>query len=242
MMRRVLALVRADLRNALRDPLLLVSLALPFILALAFRLGLPAAGELAARWLGADLRPHHPFLAAMLLLSSPLTLGTLAGFVMLDERDENVLGYFAVTPLAKSGSLLHRTLAPIALSFLFSLIVVPLAGLPQPRPSVLIPVALLAAVEATQMALFMGAFADNEVEGLALSKLAGGVMIGPLAGYLAPPPWHWAGGLLPPFWVTQAYLAGYHSNGRFWLYLGGGALVHALILGWLWRRFDRRVG
>lgn len=49
-----------------------------------------------------------------------MLLGILAEFIILDERDDHLLEYYAITPLQKSGYLGYRLLMPVIISFIFS--------------------------------------------------------------------------------------------------------------------------
>lgn len=89
------------------------------------------------------------------------------------------------------------------------------------------------------LALFLGTFAANKVEGLALSKAMGITFMAPLAGYLVEGNWHLLGGFFPPYWVTQAFLAAGGGDG-YVFYTVGGLFVHALAVCVLVKKFAAR--
>ena len=61
-------------------------------------------------------------------------------------------------------------------------------------------------------------------------------------GLLVPAPWHFGAGILPPYWLTQAFMASLTDRRIYWIYLGASAGVHILYLVLLLKRFSSRVG
>lgn len=240
-MSKVIAFTRGDIKNIFRDGLLIASLLAPILLALFVRLAFPWLAELSYHHLQLELTVHYPFALSFLIMFTPMMVGAMTGLILLDERDEHMLSYYAVTPLGQAGYLLYRLTVPAFSSFLFSFLVLPLASLVEINYIAVLPVAALAALQAPLVALFMGAFAGNKVEGLTLTKGLGFMFAGPAAGYLAPHPWNYAGAVFPPFWITEAFMASFTPGLAYAGYLLGGFIIHALLLRHLLNRFINRV-
>ncbi|MFD2169899.1 hypothetical protein [Tumebacillus lipolyticus] len=230
MMRMAMRMSLGDARQVVRDPVLLMSMLAPLLMALVIRLGVPFADGLAEERIGISLLGHEPFLISFLLSATPLMLGLLIGFLLLEERDEEMLAYLAITPLGKIGYLCYRLISPVLLSVIFSLIGFLVAGVEAPDALHLWPVLLMLALEAPLLALMMGVFAGNKVEGLALSKAAGVLFVAPVVAYFVTGPWQWAAGVLPTFWAVKAFLASGVGESVYWLYIGVGIPFHALLL------------
>ncbi len=237
-MTRALALIRSDLTNILREPILLLVTCLPFIIGLIMRFGVPWLTELVAHLV--DLTAHYDFMQSFALLLAPCFVGWVIGFLLLDERDEDILTVIAVTPLGRRGFLTYRLALPTAVAFVASLAILPVAGLAPFDPIRLVPVALLAALEAPMMTMFLIAFADNKVEGLVYAKGASVWLFAPLAILFVDQPWQTVAGLVPPYWVTKAFLAPAGATGEYLLALAAGVVVHGLALWLLARRFNAR--
>jgi len=238
-MRRLVSLIGSDVRNVARDPLLAYLPLIPFLLLLGLRLAIPwLTGLLAPSF---ALEPYYVFIVGFLLLMTPLLVGMVAGFILLDERDDNILAAISVTPMSKAGFLLYRLTAPTVLSFLLGILLAAAIGLVPLRLLRLIPLALLASLEAPMLALFMAAFAGNKVEGLVLAKGSGLMFLAPLVLVFLPAGWHLAAGVLPTYWVTRCFLAIYEPGYGYWISLAAGAGVHELLLLVLLRRFTRRM-
>lgn len=230
-MNRVLALSLRDLRDIGRDPMLLVAMVGPLMLAVVIRFGLPFLSELLEVRFGWGLMEHEGFFACMLLSVVPLMLGMLIGLVLLDERDEDLLSYFAVTPLMKKGYLIYRLGSPVVLSFVLSLVALGAAGLTGYSAMQTLPAVVMLALEAPMVALLMAVVAGNKVEGLAVAKACGVLLLAPIANYFLQDQWQWVGMLLPTYWAAEAFLE-----------ISGGVVVigfvyHGVALWWLMKRF-----
>jgi len=216
------ALLMGDFRNVFRDGLMVLILVAPFLIAGGFRFGAPFVRKLLLP--GFDLAIHYPFINTFLLLIPGMMLGAIIGFLLLDERDEQVLSFIAVTPLRLSGYLRFRTAMPVAYSAFFSIPVLLLSGLGEIDVVKTIPVVIMASLGAPMMALFLSSFAANKVEGMAVYKLAGIFQAGAFVAYFVTSDLQYLGGILPSFWVTKAYLS--PVGIKFWLFIAAGVVVH----------------
>lgn len=239
-MNKYVSLSAADAKNIVRDPMLALAIFGPFILAAAIRYGMKILSDGLHRSLAFDLTVYYDLVLIEALLLSPLMLGMIAGFLMLDERDENLIAYFAVTPLTKSGYLLYRLSSPVLLSVVYTVFFVYFTDLVPIPVAALLPLTLLLALQAPVVALLLLAFAANKVEGMALSKGIGITMAAPLAIYFAPEPWSWLASVLPTFWIAKAYWAGMEAwTGAFFIYLAAFT-IYSLLAVWLYRCYEQR--
>jgi fluoroquinolone transport system permease protein len=105
----------------------------------------------------------------------------------------------------------------------------------------LLAVLLLAAVETPVMSLFLADFAENKVQGFALVKGLGAVLLAPVVAAFVDLPWQLLAGIVPSYWPLRAYWSAASPGTRleFWLFLGVGFAYHLLLLVWLLRRFER---
>jgi fluoroquinolone transport system permease protein len=229
------ALLRGDVRNVARDPLLFLCLALPLANGLLLRWGFP---WLADRF---DLWSHAGFAVGFTLVQCPLLVGVVAGFMLLDERDEGVLAAISVTPLGRTRFLAYRVTLPAIACIPLILLSVEIADLGSPPRLLLVAAALLAAAEAPMATLLLAAFAHNKVEGLALAKAAGLAVIAPLAALVAPTPWQWAAGVVPLYWPAKLFTLSDALAAGSLGYAGAGIVVHALWIAFLLSAFRRTV-
>ncbi len=236
------ALGPIDARSVQRDPLLRWTILLPLLLALAARWLLPVLVARLGVLSGADLLQYYPpLMSVALLLLPPLLVGMVVGFLLLDQRDDQTLLALQVTPLPLGAYLTYRIAVPLLLSVLVSAAVLPLAGLAGTGPLPLLAAALAAAPLAPIAALFLAAFAGNKVQGFALTKVSGVLLMPPLVAYFVDSQWQLAFGVLPTYWPARTLWAAQAGEPGLWLYLVVGLGYQAVLLALLLRRVGRVV-
>ncbi|MBT2291196.1 hypothetical protein J7E73_19035 [Paenibacillus albidus] len=229
-MNKYRSLLVNDIRHAVLDPVLMVGILAPLALLLVSRFGFPPAAE----WLQAsysfDIRGYSSVIAIFLVATIPMLTGMMTGLLMLDERDENMISYYAVTPLMRRGYMVYRLLLPSLLCILFSTLYLIFSGRSELQGESIYVLVLLA-VEAPLFALFLAAFAANKVEGLALAKISGLLIAGPVAVHFVPEPWQFLGAWLPTYWVAKVFFS-IDTDGLLTTFLifGVGLLFHGVLL------------
>ncbi len=237
--RAIRALGPVDARSIWRDELLPWFVMIPLIMGVGVRYLIPYAAGLIRQAADFDLAPYYPLLLSLLVMTMPLMAGTLIGFLLLDQRDDRTLMALQVTPLGLDGYLVYRLALPLALSVLFTVVMIPLTGLAQIGSIELILVSLSAAPLAPIMSLFLVLFAENKVQGFALTKATGVIMVPAVVAYFVPGIWQWAFGAIPTFWPARFYWAMQDGDpSAVWILLAGWAYQSAL-LAFLLARFRR---
>jgi fluoroquinolone transport system permease protein len=238
----VRALGPIDALSVRRDALLRWVLALPILVALAARWVLPGFLDRASESLGQDLAPYYaPLVGVELLLFAPALAGMVVGFLLLDQRDDQTLVALRVTPLPLTWYAAYRLAAPVALSVALTLITFPLAGIGALGAAVL-PLAVAAAPLAPIMALALGAFAENKVQGFALVKGLGIVLPAPLIAYFINAPWTAVLAVVPTYWPARFYWALLAGDANAAWFLAGGVVYQGALLVLLLRRFGVATG
>ena len=233
------ALWRLDSRSVARDGLLAITLAMPLFVALFVRYATPPIDAALETHLAFDLAPYYPLIMSSLVVVAVNTVGGMIGFMMLDEQDDGTIKALRVTPVPVGAYLVYRLGVPTVLAFVMTLICYPLAGL-RPLPlATLVPIAACGALLAPAMSLFLAAAAANKVAGLALFKLAGGLLNIPLVAYFVPNVWQPLFGIVPTFWPMKAVWAA-AEGGAVWPYLTIGVLLSLALIVALARRLAAR--
>ncbi|MFW6639940.1 hypothetical protein ACOALZ_07830 [Nocardiopsis algeriensis] len=240
----VVRFARIDLLGTGRDPLLLLMLCAPVLLALVVRFAFPAAADLLRNSYGFDLVPHAPVvLAVLVLLHVPMMFGVVGGLRAIEDTDENILLVLRVSPLSLPAYLAYRMAVATALTLVGLAVALPLSGLMAGGWSGRLAVALLlAAIQAPLLLTGMTALAANKVEALLVVKGIGAVMaLAPVAVWVLPGPWNLLLLPLPPVWPALA-LPGYTSGPLgTWALMSGGLLVTAVAVAALLRRTVNRI-
>jgi fluoroquinolone transport system permease protein len=235
-MRRIISLILGDFRIVRRDATFLMSLLAPLIIAVLAKVGLP----LLTKWLyekfSFDLADYYKLILSFIIVLIPFILGLLSGLLLLDEKDENILSYIAVTPVTREGYIIYKIMSPVVVSALCSLLAVMFIGIQAVNVATVIPVIMLSALEAPLVALFLAKFASNKIEGLAYTKGTGLILFVPVVAYFWRTNWNLLLGIFPTYWVGNSFMASFGQCNAYLWYIGGGFLVHGIYLFWLYRK------
>jgi fluoroquinolone transport system permease protein len=229
-----------DLRSIRRDSLLSWMILMPFVITLVLRLGLPLVQSWIFELTEFDLRPYYPLiLAVYLVLLTPMLFGMLVGFLLLDERDNETLTALQVTPLPMTTYIAYRLLIPMILSFILTFLMYPLVNIAQLDWADLVLMAVTAAPAGPLLALFIAGFAENKVQGFALLKGLGGVLMLPVLAFFVPGKAQLLFGVLPTYWPIKVYWLLEANQGDPWSFILVGLLYQLVLIGILLRRFSR---
>lgn len=199
---KLAALLGKDARGVARDGFLLFMLGYGILIAgllriLAPRVPLDDFGLLVA--------PAAPLIAALLA-------GDVLGFSLIEEREARTWLLLRVLPLPERSLQGYLIGAATALGLASAGLATAVYGQPIVRPW-LFGWALLACAQSTPlMMLFLGAFASNKIEGLALGKLSGIVTAAPILAFVVPAPWHRLLWWDPWYWLYLALLRSQASD------------------------------
>ena len=232
------ALGPIDLRGVLRDPLLRWMIFFPLVVALAVRWGIPFAADIVRSSYQFDLLPFYPLLMAFVLLMTPMLAGMVIGFLLLDQKDDQTLAALQATPLMLNGYLTYRMVVPMLLSFLLTLILYLIANLITISLTTLLLTALLAAPLAPFYALVLAGLASNKVQGFAIAKGLGVMLLAPFAVYFVEPPLQWLVGIIPLYWPSKFMLEEIRGEGVGWLVFSVGFIYQMVLMAVLIRRFN----
>jgi fluoroquinolone transport system permease protein len=229
-----------DLRSIARDPLLRWIVLVTPALALLVRFALPSIAEFVRSRFTLDLLAFSPLIASFLPLTAAGLVGTVVGFLLLDQRDDGTLPALLVTPLSLSHYLAYRLSALLFAAIGLGAIMVPLAGFSETTTLQVVLSAITAAPLAPIYALFLASFAANKVQGFAIVKALGIVGIPCILAYFVQDPWSYAFAPLPHYWSLKVFWL--FAEGR----VGFAVLTAVAGIGWqallllaLLRRFAR---
>lgn len=233
-------LLRNDLRNITRDPMLLYIPLIPVVMAVVFRWGIPPLGEVLLERLNFDLQPYYPLIASLFLFLVPALVSLMVGFLLLDEKDENTILALMVSPLPLSHFLLYRAALPTLLGMVVTLLTFPLTNLAQIGFAHLLLVCFLAALTGPINALFLAAFVSNKVAGLNVLKFINMVMLLPIAAFFLPMPMQLLAGVVPHYWGMKVFMQAVEGQ-PYGIYALIAAMYCLALIALLLRQFRRSV-
>lgn len=228
-----------DFKLIKADPMLLMSVVAPFLLWILLFVVFPVVRNYVLNHWNYDLEIHYFQSAVFILPLTPMLLGMVYGFILLDERDEGILASISVTPLGKYGYLKLRLIYPTIFSYIIIIAMSYALRLNDlANHFEIIILALILSSIAPIMLLFLGAFASNKIEGIAISKAFGIILIAIVFDYILPHPYNWIASYSPLFWASKAYFA---ENLIDFITCSFIALVfNTIIFVLLWKKFNKR--
>jgi fluoroquinolone transport system permease protein len=220
-----------------RDSMLYAILAAPLLAACFFRFGIPFAESLLCEYLDRSviLADYYLLFDLLLVTLTPVMFCFASAMVMLTELDENIIQYIAVTPVGKRGYIASRLVIPAVISMGVSTLLLLFFRLTDWALPTMLITCLLTALMSVGMCLMILSFAHNRVEGMAIGKLSGLIMMGLPIPFFVNSEMQYAASILPSFWIAKI------SVDTSLLFAFPALFVNALWIGWMHRRFRRKI-
>jgi len=229
-----------DARNIFRDSTLQWMAFLPLLMALFLRWGVPPLTQTLLEQYGFALAPYYPaILAYFFIVLGPVTLSVLSGFLLLDEKDDNTLTALQVTPLPLNHYIAYRVVVPVLLTIGLMFVVFPVAGLGTLPAAALLLTAVAAAPMSPMFSLFLASIAKNKVQGFALMKLSGMVLLAPVFAFFVGSKWEYAFGIIPTFWPMKVYWMLEAGQEPVWPVFLTALIYQSLVTWFFVKRFNR---
>ncbi|RXJ73952.1 hypothetical protein CS022_06635 [Veronia nyctiphanis] len=185
-----------------------------------------------------SLDPVITTLAVALL--TPLNMGIVLGFQLLEEKEQGVFRAIAVTPLNNDLYLLYRFAITAVVATVMTIFVHELLGLVDINLWYLVLIVVVAACQIPLQALTIAGFAKNTLEGFAVMKGTGFLLLVPLlvAHFFAGESLSWLAGIFPFFWLIRAYqFAVENQLTQFIICIGVGITYTMMICGLLMKYY-----
>lgn len=197
-MKTYITFISNDLKIIFRDKTMAMIAFLPIILIMVCRFLVPFIATYVTGFEGY----YWMILAAFCILSGS-TPAFLSAFLMLDEKDENLVPVLKVTPVQYSNLIASRISFLMAFSFISSLLFLLFNGLQNTPFGKIIMSSILVSFVPAILLLFILPFAKNKIEGVTLFKGVNVVLFIPIAAFFVPVGWKMAFGVLPFYWVYE---------------------------------------
>ncbi len=196
---------RQFLKSVWSDFMLAACLFAPIFMGLFFKIGVPILEQFLFKYFNTTtiLTPYYPLFDLLLSYMTPLMLSFSGIMVILEELDDGTAKYLFVTPLGKRGYFISRIGILTCLSILYNVILLAIFSLSDIPWYHMIIAAFLNAIFSIIIAMMVIAFAKNKVEGMALVKLSGFMIVGFLAAFFMKTPLGYIAGILPSFWMGR---------------------------------------
>lgn len=220
-----------------KDAILILLFLAPLLYGLMLRYGIPVIIKIVYEKFQyeLDLTPYYLLFDILLSALTPFIYCFAAAFIILGEIDDGITKYLAATPLRKKGYLISRLGFPMFLSFIVTIVLMKIFSLSGLSIPLLLKISILTSIMGFIEALMVVSISNNKVEGMAISKLSGLILMG------LPVPFFIQGGVqyvlsfLPSFWIGK-YV--FEEKPLFWLM---AMFVSMLWINILYRIFSRKI-
>jgi len=195
------------------DMMLTVVIISPIIIGAIFHFALPIAEYELCNYFETTevLLPYYLIFDLLLILLTPMMISFCVIMVMLEEIDDGIAEYLMVTPLDKKGYLISRIGLPTIFAFIYNIVIVMIFSLTKIPFIMIITLSLLSGIMSIITSLLVVSIASNKVEGMAMAKLSGLIMIGLPVPFFTSETIQYITFMLPSLWfaklaITQNYL------------------------------------
>ncbi|MDW7673530.1 MAG: ABC transporter permease [Bacillota bacterium] len=194
------AFIISELKKWFRDPLMRFMVFYPLLFGLIGRYVVP--------WL-ADFNNFNvdmfaDIILVALTLLTPQVYGALTGFAILDDRDDHILTAIKVTPLSIHQYLSFRLATVFILSFIACTFVMWFSNIGNLRIVNIVSIAFLASLAAPMTGLLINALAKNKIEGFAVMKGVGTILVFPMISLFFIDKKELIFAFAPGFWPAKA--------------------------------------
>ncbi len=197
-----LRIMVSDLKMIMRDPIMALLFFVPLMIGIIFKLLIHFLLPFALEFVDFSL-PLEPYLLSMTLLMTPYMLGVVMGFMMLDDKDGNIIDLVLVTPYGRRGYLLNRILFISIFTFLYSWINYLILNLVDLNILSLLYISILLSVFAASIGLLFFRIASDKIIGLTYAKILNLVIIFVFADFIKAEWFLYVAVLFPTFWITK---------------------------------------
>ncbi|MBW6463500.1 MAG: ABC transporter permease [Bacillota bacterium] len=198
-----LLFISGEIKKWLRDPMTRFMIFYPILFGIIGRYALPAIAENS----DFSIEANADIILAVLALITPVAYGAVIGFSILDDRDDHIMDSIRVTPLTLNFFMLFRLIIVFLFSFAASLFIMWFAAISDIPVKDLLLIAFLASLSAPFTGLLINIFASNKIEGFAMMKLVGIVIILPIISLFFHDVKELFFGIVPAFWPAKIIAA-----------------------------------
>jgi fluoroquinolone transport system permease protein len=238
----VATFLKFEIKNLLRDEMTRVMLFYPLVL-----------GGLVRLFINRNLL-SVPFAGAtavvLVVLAAGFDFGMIAGFSLLDDRDDRVLLSIRISPVPLSLYLWFKVGFAFLMAVGASLATMLISGSFALTLLQMLLVAGLAAMQVPINAFLVSALASNRAEGLAATKVTGILVLIPVVAWFFLDWKQWLFALVPGFWPAKAVQFLLQASARstssvepplgFAGYIGGGFLWCLIVMGLMYVFFKKK--
>jgi fluoroquinolone transport system permease protein len=217
-MESALKYLRYDIRITWRESFTRIFLFVPLFFFCGLQLAVPLLLEAYP-----EIKPWSPLLLDGIVFQGGLMFGFVTGFLLLDEKDLDLVTVYRVAPLSFGRFLLLKMAFPFLATWVYAIACLSFNPILQLNGIALIVTSIHFALITPVGALMVAALGKNKVEGLTWFKFVDLILIAPFLGFFLPKPWANLFWIFPTYGVFDAPKAWAEGDQlRFWIDHGIG--------------------
>lgn len=190
----------SEMKKWFRDPLMKFMMFYPILFGIIGRYILPWIADAS----GFTIEHYADLIIVILTLMTPHIYGALIGFSILDDRDDHILTSIKVTPLGVHQFLSFRLITVFVLSFVATTYVMWFSDIGNISMVQILAISFLASLAAPMTGLFINALSSNKIEGFAVMKGTGTILIIPVIALFFLDKKELFFSIAPGFWPAKA--------------------------------------
>lgn len=233
-MKTLIALSKQDFLSTFRDPIFRLLLIMPVAAFAVLRWGWPIA---VAKFPAAE--PYGSLILMFSCMQAATMFGFIYGFLFLEEKEENVFQVFRIIPYSILSLISIRLILGMVISTIINYLLIHWGGIASLPFWQEILISILYSLMAPWMALLVGAFSANKIQGLAQMKIINLFLNLPALIYLLPYKVLHIFAVIPTYWSFRALEAGI-EGGNFMLFFSIGLLFYLGTIALLSLFFQRK--
>lgn len=224
-------------RQVFEDSMLATVCVATILTAFFIRFGIPTIENVLCGYFqrAAVLADYYLLFDLLLALVTPYMLCFASAMMMLTEYDENMANYLAVTPVGKRGYVLSRLAFPAVIAFVVSISLMRWFSLTAWLFGMILLTCMLTCLVSIAVALLLFALSHNRVEGMAMAKLSGLLMLGLFVPFFLLSDAQYLFSPLPSFWIAKFCI------GQDMAFLIPALLSSLIWILLLYRKFNRKI-
>lgn len=235
-MNKIVALIQSDLRQIFRDKTLAFFLMAPVFLLTFVRFFVPYLTEKYPL-----VHSYHALIMMFAGIQTAVMFGFVVSFMILEEKDENVLQVIRVLPISPFYFMVYRLVFATVFSAFGALLVICFSGLAYPGFINALLLAVQYGLIAPFITLLVATFAMNKVEGMAYFKGVDLLLLLPLVTFFLDGSIKYIFALIPTYWTYYLYHAVLIGEGGVVSLFCMGLGVYAVLIYVLFGQFKKRV-
>lgn len=207
-----LRFIKNDVKQTWRDGSTRIFLLLPIVFFLLLHIAAPALISAYP-----VVKPYSALLLNSIVFQGGLLFGFVSGFLLLDEKDDETIQVYRISPISIWQFLTLKMAFPSIAAFIYAIISFRFNPILVIDGWKLVIVAFNFALMSPMLALIVSALGKNKVQGLTFFKAIDLFLIAPFLAFFLPERFEFVFRIFPTFWIFNAPYQLYQGNiNAFW--------------------------